>query len=372
MSLKLLHIADVHLDAPFRWLGARGKEQRKQLRETFRAVVDLALQERVDAFLVAGDLFDSNSPSQDAVDVVQAQLRRLDVPVFLLPGTHDCFDEGSIYRKVDFVATIGSHVHVFKGHSQTSVEVSKLGLTVHGRANLTKTSNSSPLRGLTRNPGTPFNVALAHGSLAMPHAEDDFPVAPADIGSSGMNYVALGHWHSYRECSSGSRKACYPGPPELLAEGELGCVLLLELTEGGTRVEQRRVRRRHHDRLEIPLDGVQSVEEVVQRISSLRDGDLILSVTLSGLRTLDLLVEPAKLSLELSDRFFALRIDDRSHPQVSSEVMQSFPDNTVTGQFVRRMNVLIDEVADDPEQRRMRESALQIGVALLQGRKVLR
>jgi len=368
-SLRLIHIADVHLDAPFRWLGTRGREQRAQLKATFRAIVDLALAERVDAFLVAGDLFDSNSPSHDTVDLVRAQLDRLGVPIFLLPGTHDCLDDNSIYRKAHLAGSGGESVHVFDGN-RTAFELSGLGLTVHGRANLTKTSRASPLDGLRKNPDTRYNVALAHGSLAMLGAEDDFPVAPGDIRGSGMDYVALGHWHSCRDCSAGPTRAFYSGPPELLGEGEQGCVLLVELAEAGARVERRHVGRRRHDRLELALDTIRSVEEIRERICGRRDPDLILSVALSGLRPLGLVVDPAELSRELSEGFFALRVDDRSHPSLSADDLSAFPEKLVIGQFVRRMSGLISEAAT-PEERRVREAALQVGVALLQGKRVL-
>lgn len=364
--LKLLHIADVHLDAPFRWLGGKGGEQRRQLRETFRAVIDLALAEQVDALLIAGDLFDSNAPAQDSVDLVRAQLRRLAVPVFILPGTHDCLDDGSIYRRLSFA---GTDVCVF---DETSVafELPTLDLTVHGRANLTKTSPASPLKDLERSPATRFNVALAHGSLAMPGAEDDFPITRHDLARAGMDYVALGHWHCYRDCSAGEAKACYAGPPELLGEDEQGYALLVHLDEAGTRVEPRAVGRRRYQRLAVDLGAVGGEEEVRQQALALADPDLILSLVLGGLRPLDLVIDPGRLSAELEDSFFALRVKDESQAMLSPEAVEAFPENLVLGQFARRMLARI-EAASDEEERRAAETALQLGVALLQGRRVL-
>lgn len=364
--VKLLHTADIHLDAPFRWLGSKGKEQRRQLKETFRALIDLALKEQVDALLIAGDLFDSNSPSQDAIDLVQAQLRRLSAPVFLLPGTHDCLDDSSIYRKSDL---FGPGVHIFD-HSNSAFELDALDLTVHGQANLTKRSRTSPLATLKRSPRTRFNVALAHGSLALPGAEDDFPLTREEIVASGMDYVALGHWHSYRDCSASTTRAFYSGPPELLAEGEMGCALLVEIDEAGTKVEPRRIGRRRYQELELALDQFGSLEEVRVRIRSAADADLALSVSFTGLRPLHLVVDAVELSQEMAADFFALKIKDNSHPALSPEDTEAFPEELVIGQFVKRMKALIAE-AESPEQQRLRESALQIGVALLQGKKVL-
>ncbi|MBI3979574.1 MAG: DNA repair exonuclease [Chloroflexi bacterium] len=369
MSPRLLHVADIHLDKPFGWLGSKGGEQRTQLKQTFRALVDLALAERVDAVLVAGDLFDSNWPSQDTIDLVRAQLRRLTVPVFILPGTHDCLDEGSIYRKVDIAGSDGSHIHVFDGR-QRAFDLDALDLTVHGRANLTKTSVTSPLEGITRNPATRFNVAMAHGSLVMPGTENDFPISPSDLSAAAMDYVALGHWHRYQECPTPTGKACYCGPPELLADGEHGFALLVDLAHAGVTLEQRAIGRRKYRKESVALDGLQTVEEVRERIRGLSDPDLVLSVVLTGLRSLGLVLDPTDLSRDLSGAFFALKVEDRSHPTLSPEELAAFPEKLVIGQFIRRMATLIEQ-SNDPRDRRVREAALQIGVALLQGRKVL-
>ncbi|TAK28661.1 MAG: DNA repair exonuclease [Chloroflexota bacterium] len=366
MSLRLLHTADVHLDAPFRWLGSRGNEQRRQLRETFRSVVDLALERRVDAFLVAGDLFDSNSPSQDTVDLVQSQLQRLTMPVFLLPGTHDCFDNASVYRRLRLPE---SNVFLFQG-SRTSVPLDSLGLTVHARANHTKTSSASPLSGLEANPSTRFNVALAHGSLRMPGTVEDFPLTERDVAAARMDYVALGHWHSYQTCFGG--KACYSGPPELLdAGGGQGQVLLVELDGGPPKTTRCPVGKRRYEKMELRLDEVAGTGDIQTRVRVLRDPDLVLGLTLNGLRPLDLIVDAEALTTELSGAFFAVKVTDRSHPLLLSEELDGFSEDTVLGQFVRRMRARITET-DDEDERRVVESALQFGVALLQGKKVLR
>ena len=62
--LRLLHTADVHLGARHADLGDAAAAQRERQFAAFEASVDLALSEKVDLFLVAGDLFDSNVQPQ--------------------------------------------------------------------------------------------------------------------------------------------------------------------------------------------------------------------------------------------------------------------------------------------------------------------
>ena len=108
--LRLLHTADVHLGARHADLGDRATTQRERQFAAFVATIDLALAEKVDLVLIAGDLFDSNRVPEPAIRFAQAQIARAACPVVLIPGNHDCYDETSIYRRFDFRA-IGSHVH---------------------------------------------------------------------------------------------------------------------------------------------------------------------------------------------------------------------------------------------------------------------
>ena len=75
--LRLLHTADVHLGARHADLGEAAAAQRERQFAAFRATVDLAIAEKVDLFLVAGDLFDSNVQPKRSVERVAAELARL-------------------------------------------------------------------------------------------------------------------------------------------------------------------------------------------------------------------------------------------------------------------------------------------------------
>ena len=58
--MKILHMADCHLDTPFRGLPPRTAALRRQaLRDGFRRALERGAREGVDAVLIAGDLFDN-------------------------------------------------------------------------------------------------------------------------------------------------------------------------------------------------------------------------------------------------------------------------------------------------------------------------
>ena len=102
--LRLLHTADVHLGARHADLGDRAATQRERQFAAFVATVDLALAEKVDLVLIAGDLFDSNVQPRRSVERAAAQLKRLvdaRIRIVIAPGTHDVYDRASIYRAYD-------------------------------------------------------------------------------------------------------------------------------------------------------------------------------------------------------------------------------------------------------------------------------
>src|SRR5262245_66538536 len=109
--LRLLHTADVHLGARHADLGDRAATQRERQFAAFVATIDLALAEKVDLVLIAGDLFDSNTQPRRSVERAAAQLKRLvdaRLRIVIAPGTHGVFVRASISRAYDFAAMAGA------------------------------------------------------------------------------------------------------------------------------------------------------------------------------------------------------------------------------------------------------------------------
>ena len=137
--LRLLHTADVHLGARHTDLGDRAVALRERQFAAFGAAIDLAIAEKVDLFLIAGDLFDSNVQPRRSVDRAVALLRRLveaKVRTVIVPGTHDVYDRASIYRAYDLpslAGSVGSDFMTVLTPDKPDVVLAALDLVVHGR-----------------------------------------------------------------------------------------------------------------------------------------------------------------------------------------------------------------------------------------------
>ena len=98
--LKILHAADLHLDSPFSALDERKAELRRgELRAAYQALIAYAVHQKVDLVLLAGDLFDTEFVTRETLAVLTDGLGRLDCPVVIAPGNHDCAAPGSVWQK---------------------------------------------------------------------------------------------------------------------------------------------------------------------------------------------------------------------------------------------------------------------------------
>ncbi|MGD8896324.1 MAG: exonuclease SbcCD subunit D [Acidobacteriota bacterium] len=85
--MRLLHTADWHVGKPL-----RGRSRMDEYAAALREVADIAVDRRVDAVLVAGDIFDSPAPPPEAEKLVYDFLARLlpeGIAAVLIAGNHD-------------------------------------------------------------------------------------------------------------------------------------------------------------------------------------------------------------------------------------------------------------------------------------------
>jgi DNA repair protein SbcD/Mre11 len=385
--LRLLHTADVHLGARHADLGEQAAAQRERQFAAFRATVDLALAEKVDAVLVAGDLFDSNTQPRRSVERVAAELSRLAdaaIRTVVIPGTHDVYDGASVYRAYDLAALAGlppdTDRLVILTPDRPDVVLGPLDLAVHGRVFATKRAPRSPLAGLdvAGDDRATWHVGMIHGSLLIPgRTEHDEVVFTAEeVAASHLDYLALGHWHSTQRGQAGTTLWAYSGAPEPVAvdQDRAGNVLLVTLVErdGGRHVdvEERRVGRTRFDRVDVDAASVGSQPALVERLAAAADPDLVLEARLIGIRPDDLDLVTDEVERELADRFFRLRVRDLTAAALPEGPLP--PPDTIVGSLVRDLGAAIAEAEAAGEEERARETreVLRLARLLLDGREV--
>ena len=381
--LRLLHTADVHLGARHADLGDRAATQRERQFAAFVATIDVALAEKVDLVLIAGDLFDSNVQPRRSVERAAAQLERLvdaRIRIVIAPGTHDVFDRASIYRAYDLPAlagAVGSDLVTVLDPDHPDVHLRSLDVVVHGRCFPTKKAPHSPLLDFDarRDDRATWHVGLLHAALAIEGKTDgdDVVVNSDEIQASHLDYLALGHWHSTSKARAGDTTYAYSGAPEPVAvdQDRAGNVLLITLdsTDGKKRiaVEERRVGKTRFERIQLDAATVGSQPDLVASLAERADPDLMLDVELIGVRPDELDVLADEVETELADRFLKLRVRDKAISPLPDGPVAS-PD-TVLGAFVRDLEGQIAELeaADDDAGASELRDALRLGRLLLSG-----
>jgi DNA repair protein SbcD/Mre11 len=388
--LRLLHTADVHLGARHADLGDAAAAQRERQFAAFKASVDLAISEQVDLFLVAGDLFDSNVQPKRSVERVAAELGRLAkarIRSVLVPGTHDVYDRSSVYRAYDIATLAGSRPQdeliVVLTPDHPWVHLQALDVVVHGPCFPTKRAPYSPLRDLAalEVPQATWKVGVLHAAVAIPGRTDgdEVVVTVEEIAATGLDYLALGHWHSAQVAKTKGITYAYAGAPEAIAvdQDKAGKVLLVTLDDkAGTHtvhVEERNVGKTSFARQELDASTIGSQPAFIEKLKAQADPDLVLDVRLIGVRPDELDLEPEEVEAALKASFLKVRIRDASQPALTEGAIPSA--ETITGAFIRNVEGRIADLEASGDTMAVREAeelrdVLRLGRLLLAGHEV--
>ena len=210
--MRLVHAADIHLDSPLRGLdrydGAPIGDLRVATRRAFTNLVDYCLEEKADALLLAGDVYDGDwQDFNTGLFFVKqlARLREARIPVYAVLGNHDA--ASTITRKLKLPENVTLLPH--KGPESAVDE--RLGLAVHGQSFARRDVAEDLAAGYPPPVAGLFNVGLLHTALAgRPDHAPYAPTTPDRLASKGYGYWALGHVHR-AEVVSQSPWIVFPG-----------------------------------------------------------------------------------------------------------------------------------------------------------------
>ncbi|TYP00235.1 exonuclease SbcD [Geothermobacter ehrlichii] len=363
--IRILHTADLHLGAAFPTLGAREQQRREDFLATFTRIVDLAIAEKVELVLVAGDLFDRCDPDSGLVGFVQGAFARLDdagIGVVLLPGTHDHQLAGTgVYRRENFpTAVLLTDVQVA---TPVKLRVGREDVYLYGFAAGVAEEPAALLAGMRRRFDDGLHVGLLHGSLEGSPEWDyrgkDLPFALTDLQDWDLDYLALGHYHRFQELSLGGRLyGCYPGSPEGKRFGENGprYVLLVEIGPRTASVRPVEIQTRKLVEKTIELEAGITGEAVARMVEAAADCDDLVRLRLHG--TLERALDIDWLTGRCRSAFFHLDLVDETRWLSDERLDELAREESVRGECVRRFRKLLRRT-DDDEQRREIEQALR-------------
>ncbi len=234
---RILHTADWQLGKQYKGLGG-DPDCRSDLRterlNAVRRLGLLAVEHRVDAVLVAGDVFDMNDVGDRLVRQTLNTLKEFPVPWVLLPGNHDPAIAESVWTRI---VRLGCPENVHLAITRETILLAQGRLAVLPAPLLRRHESADPTEAFasTMTAGDVVRVGLAHGSVKnrLPEgAEVHNLISDTCASGARLDYLALGDWHGALEIAA---KSWYSGTPEPdgFRQEQAGFSLLVEIDSPG-------------------------------------------------------------------------------------------------------------------------------------------
>jgi DNA repair exonuclease SbcCD nuclease subunit len=292
-------------------LGNAGTRVREERLAAARRVVEIAKNHNVDFVLVAGDLFEDNAVDRVLVQKAMDILSSFGGPVFVIPGNHDPLVPGSVWEHPSW-----------KSASSVQVLLEEAPVELHGGVLYPcpvreKHSGLDPTAWIPSERDGRIRIGVGHGTVdGIRQDEPDYPIPRDAAQRAGLDFLALGHWHSYGTYpgADGAIHMAYSGTHETTKFGERdsGNVLIVEIPSPGApptitstptgRLDWITVERNLRENGDLVR-----VREYIESLAS--PGNTLVDVSLSGLLMADERGELDHIEHILSSRFLWAKFD---------------------------------------------------------------
>ncbi|MEW6441998.1 MAG: DNA repair exonuclease [bacterium] len=309
--MKFLHTADWQIGMKAVFAGKAGPRVREARLEAARQIVEEANRRGVEFLVLAGDTFEDNGVDRALVQKVADLLARFNGPAFVIPGNHDPLVPGSVWEHAAWKEN--GRVRVLTEPKPLEVP----GGTLYPCPVVARHSAKDPTAWIQARDDKGIRVGLAHGTVeGIRQDEPDYPVPRDAPDRAGLDYLALGHWHStavYPD-ASGAVRLAYSGTPEPTGFGERasGRVLMVEIDGHGAPPSATEIRtsRLHWVSLAEELSGDGDLVRVRKRIEALEaPHETLLALRLSGLLSAGERAELERLQEVVGSRFLFGNLD---------------------------------------------------------------
>ncbi|MDP3618323.1 MAG: DNA repair exonuclease [Ramlibacter sp.] len=284
MALRLLHSADWQIGriyAQFEPDDAAALFEARFL--AVERLAALAAEHKVDAVLVAGDVFDAQTVSEKTIRRLFNAMRGYAGAWVMLPGNHDAALAESVWTRAHRLGLIAPNVVTCLAPGVRIVEqMAVLPAPLvqrHTYGDLTEWFSSAAT------PDGLFRIGLAHGCVqgVLPEGLDSAnPIAADRAATAGLDFLALGDWHGSK-CID--ERTFYAGTPETdrFKANDSGQALLIDIAAPGAvpQVQALKTGRYRWQQMEARLAVPSDLDEALQALAATGPDD-VLQVRVSG------------------------------------------------------------------------------------------
>ena len=237
MTIKVVHTADLHLGKSFNFTRYfQGFKRSMDLLVAFSQIVEFAIKNKADIFLLSGDVFDKVNPSNETRVYFIRELKRLydnGIICFAIAGNHDFPKAVARGETVLNEVEAAGLCHVFgdpEAIEKKTIKIRGFDVNVYGKPFNPLQETASPLENFTIKLGSGINIMMLHGAFVngkprgleeLPYQMQQHPIFESQLPKN-LSYLALGHLHrpTIIETKEGAIVG-NPGSPETLDRTEI-------------------------------------------------------------------------------------------------------------------------------------------------------
>ncbi len=349
--MRIIHTSDLHLESAMNKLPPdRVRERKDELFGTFMRMADEAAALGARIFIIAGDLFDTEKITKRAAERVIGVIRRHpEIDFLYLPGNHE---RGGFLARI---TAMPENLRVFD-RDWTYFEYGDT--VIAGRSECASGMFCSLALDEKRK-----NIVVLHGEVKE-HSVVGEGISLTAARERGIDYIALGHYHSYRVYDiGGGGVAVYSGTPEGRGFDEAGeCGFVLVDTDGGVKHRFCPFAKRTVRIIEVDISGsagrIDIEDRVDEALSGAAPGDIV-RVVLTGERVAELYADIGAIYERYRERYYLFEINDMSRVKIEPELYAY--DKSFKGEFIRLV------YARDDLDEEMKDRVIRCGLTALMG-----
>lgn len=341
--MKIIHCSDVHLDSAMEsnLSSAQAKERNAEICATFGRLVRYAVDNQVDAVLIAGDLFDTNRVSARTADFVMDRIRWAEsVEFFYLRGNHD---EGrDAFAGMELPDNFKTFGRKWTRYRRGDVAITGLEMDRENWEDMHARLSLDPEY---------VNIVMLHGQVSTQFGEELIPLPK--LRGKNIDYLALGHIHSYQKENLDDRGIwCYCGCLEGRGFDECGekGFVLLDIQNRQVSTTFVPFARRKLEEVTVDITNLTTVSQIQSAMGSAGagiSGESLVKFTLTGSFTLETQKDLRFLRKMLEPDFYFVKIKDESRLKIEKESYEH--DFSLKGEFIR-MVMASDRPREEKEQ----------------------
>ena len=203
MAIKILFTADNHFGISYNSFPKAKQELLQERVKSFEKMVEYANEQKMNYFIIGGDLFDKTSIQKNKIEEIAAILEKFTGElVVIIPGNHDFYDtaDKSLWSKFNDCVVDHEKIVVLKDYEIFDHQLGEHTVNFFPACCRSKHSEINMIGWVhdAEKKKETINIGIAHGNvtgLGLDNADRYFNMTKQELETCGLDLWLLGHIH---------------------------------------------------------------------------------------------------------------------------------------------------------------------------------